>query len=816
MRTHGKGGEFCGIKLQSDNLKRKVSFLAVIALAALIGFSFAACDTGGGNENGGGDGDGAVTGSGQYNGKDVLGNTYSLSVGSDSSRAAVKGDRFKMNVKTRDGKNRSVSGVVTNVSADGTITLKQDGSADEFTATVGGNNLNSVASEGDVPTQITLDDGTKIVPRTFDKILLRATRWSVPNQNDPSTGPMRGEHYGSLLSVLVKDFPTNVSKLQKDDNRYTITISGTSDKDLDHVKIEIQGLTEDDEWVYLGGYGWDNEHLEIKANQPFNRTVNVHVTGTSVSHDLMDYKEIILQVTNVINEIFEDHPDWDANINNGSIPADIPNGQIMATISNFNISLKDKNREALAGNMGDYTFGFKEDGLSVEYRNAVWSLSAVNVAEAKKSGARFEFFILDVEDVLDPGTALHFAWQDPVRGLWWQDYAIISEWSEQDSEWFLNSADGVSWDSYRKKVTVDLSRFIKDNRFAASTQLNFIVACYWNNGRNCRNIDELAITGANIVVPPPPSAGNMGNYYYGYQGDGITTHYKQAVWSLSEDILTKAKLPGAKLELVFNNDIKSINGLCLAFVWQGVLDNGDERWWPSAEEEGQDGVNLKIFENNTAKSGVTYDQTAKKLTINMETGLENYNSFKNLSWGNFVLDCWWGVNHISELGIKSANIITNQAAGETVKGSYLAYAGNPHTQLTSSVDYQIVDLADGNRTDVVKVTFGSIGDSEWAVALYNLADKKGQNVKISFSAVVKRVGAAGTLNWQVMNDTSYPSVGTIDDAAADTWHSMSGEWTGALFNKENDNPSFYLSTYENHSANATYYIDDFVITVTQQ
>jgi len=484
-------------------MKNLLKLIGIITLAVVIGFSFIACDNGNGPDDNGDDNNNATVGSGKFSGKDVLGNNYSLSVGSDASRAAVKGDRYKMDIRTRDGKTRSVSGTVANVNTDGTLTLQPDGSDSTFTATVGGSNLNSVAGDGDIA-QIPLSDGTTLTPRSFDKIYLRANRWSSPNLVDPSTGPMRGEQYASGLSVLVKDFPTNVSRLEKGVNdRYTITVSGTSDKDLNRLEIEVQGLTENDDWVWLAGYYKDD--VQIQANQPFSKTLTLTVGNSpDASYNLMDYKEVILQVTNVIQKKHDNHPDWD--VINGSIPADIPNGQIMAAISNFNIALKDKKKEELAGNVGDYTFGFKADGLSVEYRQAVWHLSADNIAKVKQPGARFEFTMMNVEDILDPGTSLHFSWQDPVRDLWWQDETDISEWTDAKG-WYLE--DGVRWDAYRQKVSIDISKIVKDNRFAASTKLNFIIGCYWNNGEDCKNINEIDIAGVNIVVPPPSSAGNM-------------------------------------------------------------------------------------------------------------------------------------------------------------------------------------------------------------------------------------------------------------------------------------------------------------------
>jgi hypothetical protein len=100
------------------------------------------------------------------------------------------------------------------------------------------------------------------------------------------------------------------------------------------------------------------------------------------------------------------------------------------------------------------------------------------------------------------------------------------------------------------------------------------------------------------------------------------------------------------------------------------------------------------------------------------------------------------------------------------------------------------------------------------VALYDLSDYQGQEITVTFSAQVKRVGAAGNLDWQI-NNSDYPSLKRITGAAENTWHSMSGTWTGTpTGNSDNPKPMFYLSTYLNSSGDTTYYIDNFTITVT--
>jgi len=397
----------------------------------------------------------------------------------------------------------------------------------------------------------------------------------------------------------------------------------------------------------------------------------------------MDYKEIILQFTNVRKKIFDNHLDWD-NVDLGSIPADIPDGQIMATISNFNIVLKDKNRDKFKGNTNDYTYGFKEDGFSVNYNLAVWSLTNQNIIDAKKPNAKFEFIMMDLEDIFDPGTSLYFAWQDPVRGLWWQDSSDISEWNASE-DWHLTNA---SWDGWRKKITINISDVIKDSKFAASTQLNFIIGCWWKDGEECANINDLTITGANIYSLPT-CAGNMGDYIHGYEEDGISINYQSMMWNLSEAVLATAQDPGARLDIVFSKDLGDHTGIGL--VWE---DAGTERWWPEGAERGtpvgdNDMPNVYVYRNEPSKNGVYYDTQTKRLSVVLDTALETYNDsdansgkigFESATDAAILIYCWWnekggGDNvDITDLGILSANIVSGSSASAEKPVTIMLYA----------------------------------------------------------------------------------------------------------------------------------------------
>lgn len=119
--------------------------------------------------------------------------------------------------------------------------------------------------------------------------------------------------------------------------------------------------------------------------------------------------------------------------------------------------------------------------------------------------------------------------------------------------------------------------------------------------------------------------------------------------------------------------------------------------------------------------------------------------------------------------------------------------------------FETVDLPDENRSGVIKI----INPSGWNVALYKLDQFKNHVVDIRFSADVKRIETAGDLRWQI-NNSDYPTVGNpIENAEADIWYSMKGEWTGTLIN----NRVFYLSTYNSNSKTTIYYIDNFKIEI---
>jgi len=113
----------------------------------------------------------------------------------------------------------------------------------------------------------------------------------------------------------------------------------------------------------------------------------------------------------------------------------------------------------------------------------------------------------------------------------------------------------------------------------------------------------------------------------------------------------------------------------------------------------------------------------------------------------------------------------------------------------------LTDLPEENRTRVMKVA----NPFSWFVVHFDLEEYEGKTVTIKFSAEVKRVGASGTMRWQI-NNKNYPVIGTqIYAAKQNAWHYFKGEWTGTLGGSP---PCVYLSTWRNDSERTTFYIDN--------
>jgi len=140
---------------------------------------------------------------------------------------------------------------------------------------------------------------------------------------------------------------------------------------------------------------------------------------------------------------------------------------------------------------------------------------------------------------------------------------------------------------------------------------------------------------------PSPITGNMGDYRFGLDEDGVTPVYQQAVWTLSGANLTTAKAASAKLVLVFSQNPSAV----MQLVWQGP-DNAI--WWKSNDILGNTGSPI-------GGTGTTWNAGTKTLTINLADALADYGSFTAQSSLNIII-AYYGVANINDLGIVSANL----------------------------------------------------------------------------------------------------------------------------------------------------------------
>jgi len=137
----------------------------------------------------------------------------------------------------------------------------------------------------------------------------------------------------------------------------------------------------------------------------------------------------------------------------------------------------------ITGNLGDYQFGTQEDGVSPNYTQAVWTLTETNLTTAKTAGAKLTLVL-----TTDPSAVMHFVWQGPANGLWWNEKEILGNTGNV-------TATGVTWNSGTKTLTIPLSaNTVKDySVFTAQPSLKIIIAYYSGD-----NVNDLGIVSANL------------------------------------------------------------------------------------------------------------------------------------------------------------------------------------------------------------------------------------------------------------------------------------------------------------------------------
>jgi hypothetical protein len=143
-----------------------------------------------------------------------------------------------------------------------------------------------------------------------------------------------------------------------------------------------------------------------------------------------------------------------------------------------------------------------------------------------------------------------------------------------------------------------------------------------------------------VQLTSEPIPGDLGDWKYGWKSED-EDNYQQAVWNLSSDNVTAAKIPGAKLVLEFS--IIPSGGMEL--VWQGPA---NELWW---------NVRAILDENGNVIDGTStaWDAETKTLTINLSEALADYDLFIDQPSINLII-AYYGLDDIGDLGILSARL----------------------------------------------------------------------------------------------------------------------------------------------------------------
>nr|AGS51949.1 glycoside hydrolase family 5 [uncultured bacterium contig00003] len=136
-----------------------------------------------------------------------------------------------------------------------------------------------------------------------------------------------------------------------------------------------------------------------------------------------------------------------------------------------------------AVDLGSYTYGLQEDGVTANYQQAVWNLTPAQVTAAKASGAKL---VLQLSSA--PADTMQFVWQNPATESWWNSKDILGSTGSP-----LNSS--VTWNAGTKTLTINLDSNTVNNytAFTTAASLNLILAYYGSS-----NIDDLGITSARL------------------------------------------------------------------------------------------------------------------------------------------------------------------------------------------------------------------------------------------------------------------------------------------------------------------------------
>jgi len=290
-------------------MAKKIILSAMLAIALVFGLTAVGC---GGDDTKKENKPQTVN----YEGKDVAGNTYILTITEKTERAVytpTEGDIYELILKIIGQLDKISRGSVKSISADGTFSLQPsvEGSG-TFNVVISGTGISSVSGD------IVVEGGETITPRTFRTLYLRANRW---RQTDGSYGEQWDANEINL-SDFIKDKPKKGDTLK-------FLISGKSDKEINFFQLMAGQLNSNytiNSYYYLGA----------STDMVLPVSFTNYPVEISIINDSDPDVEIIISLVTHMWQKWGDIYQYD---NGTTIPEDVPNGTIMATVSDFNISL---------------------------------------------------------------------------------------------------------------------------------------------------------------------------------------------------------------------------------------------------------------------------------------------------------------------------------------------------------------------------------------------------------------------------------------------------------------------------------------------
>jgi len=315
-------------------MKNAIKLLGIIAIIALIGLSFAGCDTGG---------DSPAPAPGPSGPAPLQKTVYTWNAGEDSYRLEVteasnsravytpkSGDTYVLTITPG---NKKSSGTVTVTSSSGdkksTLTLTPTGASEPFTVTVTTTATNALVT--DMAGSITFEGETepvnltekKVTPvKEFETFNFKANIWYNSEKS-------WGEAWGA--SIPLSDFTAHIP--QKED-KLTFSLSGTIDQSMQWFNLEIHCLPP---WRTLGwsnyspSSGWGN--MTAIPSGYFTKELSIYIVEDSNP----DASELALDI---INHFWQVTTNDGLVYSNDRLPEGTKEGDVMATIRNFRISLE--------------------------------------------------------------------------------------------------------------------------------------------------------------------------------------------------------------------------------------------------------------------------------------------------------------------------------------------------------------------------------------------------------------------------------------------------------------------------------------------